>query len=62
MQSLSREIMNDYSMGALEALTWVRSLLDQHDKRRIKREILDALDKLHSGVALNFRQKIELMP
>jgi len=54
--------LNDYSMGALEALTWVRSLLDQYDKRRIKREIIDALDKLHSGVALNFRQKIELMP
>ena len=56
--------MNDYSMGALEALSWARIQLrkcdTQKDYEKTREEIGEMMIKLVSGAAVSFRDKVEL--
>jgi len=52
--------MNDYVRGALEALTWARTVLeDQGDPKRAIEEIEAALKDINAGVAVNFRERLK---
>lgn len=57
--------MNDYSMGALEALSWARAVLVRCDSREdfegARVEIEGMMIKLASGAYVNFRMKAELI-
>ena len=55
-------ILNDYGKGALEALVWFRSLMDElrknKDWEKLKREVDEAREELLSGIAVDFREKL----
>jgi len=53
--------MNDYSIGALEALSWVLALLTREDPTIARQEIQEAVDRVTGGIAINFRRKLELL-
>jgi len=53
--------MNDYSIGALEALSWVLALLTREDPAIAREEIQQAVDRITGGIAINFRRKLELL-
>ena len=57
--------MNDYSIGAMEALSWARGSL-KHCKtvkefKEARDEINRTLLKLAAGAAVNFKEKAELL-
>lgn len=58
--------MNDYSIGAMEALSWAKAKLKEcatiRDFRKAREEILETLDRLSSGAAVNFRDKVREIP
>jgi hypothetical protein len=53
--------MNDYVRGALEALTWARTVLEdqQGDPKSAIEEIEGALKDINAGVAVNFRERLK---
>ena len=53
--------MNDYSIGALEALSWVLALLTREDPIIARQEIQEAVDRITGGTAINFKRKLELL-
>jgi len=53
--------MNDYSIGALEALSWVLALLAREDPIIARQEIQEAVDRITGGIAINFKRKLELL-
>jgi len=57
--------MNDYSVGALEALSWARAVLRRcrtmRDFEEARREIEEMMIRLAAGAAVNFRRKAELI-
>jgi len=53
--------LNDYARGALEALAWVLSLLDElQDPRMIRRQVEGARDDILRGSSIDFREKIKI--
>lgn len=55
--------MNDYAMGALEALCWAVQILDEaKDAKQARRAIEDARDDLISGIATDFRDRLRTAP
>lgn len=56
--------MNDYGIGAMEALSWARAVLrkcrtlEQFEEAR--REVEEMIMRLSSGAAVDFRRKAEL--
>jgi len=53
--------MNDYSIGALEALSWVLAILTREDPAIARQEIQEAVDRITGGTAINFKRKLELL-
>ena len=57
--------MNDYSMGAMEALSWARARLKQcislGEFKVARDEVNETLLRLTSGVAVNFGDRLELL-
>ena len=53
--------MNDYSIGALEALSWVLALLTKENPITVREEVQEAVDRVTGGVAINFKRKLELL-
>ena len=57
--------MNDYGMGAMEALSWAQGILETcksiEDFEKARREINHTVKRLMEGAAINFRKKIELI-
>jgi len=52
--------MNDYVRGALEALTWARTVVeDQGDLKKAIEEIDEALKDINAGVAVDFRERLK---
>lgn len=57
--------MNDYSIGALEALSWAKSVLrkcrtlDEFEAAR--KEMEEMFMRLASGVAVDFKRRSELI-
>lgn len=53
--------MNDYSIGAMEALSWVRAILKKCEDLEAfytaRKEIDEMIMKLASGAAVSFKQK-----
>lgn len=58
--------MNDYSIGALEALSWAKQLLENCESEaqyeRAKVEIAEALLDVVSGGAVSFRDRLTMIP
>jgi hypothetical protein len=58
--------MNDYSIGALEALSWAKQLLENCENeaqyRRAKVEVDRALLDLVTGGAVHFRDRLTMIP
>lgn len=57
--------MRDYTAGAFEALSWIRMLIKGSNERcktcqRVLEEIEEAIDEMQTGVAVDFRRKIEV--
>lgn len=51
--------MNDYCMGALEALAWVISLIDEDKtQNEIKKELKDVIKDILGGSSVKFPLKI----
>ncbi len=50
--------MNEYSRGALEALSWAVAVLDKKGSRDGSGDIRRAFQRLASGVALDFAGKL----
>ena len=58
---MSGVTLNDYARGALEALAWVLSLLDElQDPRVIRRQVEGARDDILRGSSIDFREKIRI--
>ena len=54
--------MNNYSQGAFEALAWVYAISYKvKDLNSLALEVEAAMNKIHSGVALNFVEKLNLL-
>jgi len=55
--------LNDYGRGALEALAWVQSLMEEmrkdKDWEKLRRDVDDAKEDLLRGIAIDFRFRIE---
>ncbi|MBS7642765.1 MAG: hypothetical protein QW374_04985 [Candidatus Bathyarchaeia archaeon] len=52
--------MNDYTKGALEAITWaILVLKDSKDIREAIAELESARDSILRGIAVDFREKIK---
>jgi len=55
--------MNDYSIGAIEALSWVRAILKKCNEIEMfikaRKEIEDMLLRLASGAAVDFKRKTD---
>lgn len=55
--------MNDYGRGALEALAWVQSLMEEmrkdKDWEKLRRDVDDVKEDLLRGIAVDFRFRIE---
>jgi len=58
--------MNDYSIGAMEALSWAKQLLENCEEmsqyERAKREVDEALLDLVGGGAVHFRDRLTMIP
>lgn len=58
--------MNDYSIGAMEALSWVRATLKKCEDLEAfceaRKEIDEMIMKLASGAAVSFKQKTKFIP
>jgi len=53
--------MNDYSMGALEALSFVRKLLEQYPRKNVEKEIRETIQDILNGVSVNFKEKAKMI-
>lgn len=57
--------MNDYSIGAIEALSWARAIMkkcsSEADYARIREDVEEMIMRLASGTAVSFRDKAELI-
>ena len=54
--------MNDYSQGAFEALAWVYAISYRvKDLNSLALEVEAAMNRIRSGVALNFAEKLKLL-
>jgi len=49
--------MNDYSIGALEALGYVRKLLEQYPRRSVEKEIRETIQEIVNGASIDFKQR-----
>lgn len=49
--------MNDYSIGAMEALSYAKAVLDKYGARKGRKMIDETLSKIVSGTAVNFKEK-----
>jgi len=58
--------MNDYTIGAMEALSWVRAILkkcgDLESFCMARKEIDEMIMKLASGAAVSFHTKARFIP
>lgn len=52
-------ILNDYSLGALQALSWAKQTLKKHGYKQGLTMIEETIQKIVSGVAVDFSKKIE---
>jgi hypothetical protein len=57
--------MNDYSIGAIEALSWARAILRKcctlEEIRAVRAQVEEMIMRLASGSAVSFRDKAELI-
>jgi hypothetical protein len=57
--------LNDYSIGAIEALSWARAIMRkctcQDEYRRAGMQVEEMIMRLASGSAVSFRDKAELI-
>ena len=55
--------MNEYCRGALEALAWIQSLMEEMRKERdwekLRRNVDQVKEEILRGVAVDFRFRIE---
>jgi hypothetical protein len=49
--------LNDYARGALEALAWVMSILDEP---KVRCEIEGARDDILNGTSVDFRRRLRM--
>ena len=65
LRSQFGETLNDYSIGAIEALSWARAIMkkcrSEADYARARRDVEEMLMRLASGTAVSFRDKAELI-
>jgi len=58
--------MNDYSIGAMEALSWVRAILKKCESTesfcKARKEINEMIMRLASGAAFSFKTKTRFIP
>lgn len=58
--------MNDYSMGAMEALSWSYAILRKcrtvEDFQAAQREMGEMLMRLSTGAAVSFKTRVEFIP
>ena len=59
--------LNDYCKGALEALVWVRSLIKRLKSQsgtvdRVLEEVDRAVEDINEGIAVDFRERLNLGP
>ena len=58
--------MNDYSIGALEALSWAKQLLENCEEmgqyERAKTEVNEAMLDIVGGGAVSFRDRLTMIP
>lgn len=55
--------MNEYSMGALEALSWVVLVLQEaKGLEEAVSKVEDVANKVRGGVAVNFRDRVDRLP
>lgn len=50
--------MNDYAMGALEALIWARKMIERLKKKEALNQIRKAIEDLEEGIHIDFRQRL----
>ena len=57
--------MNDYSVGAIEALSWTRAIMRKcgsvEEIRIVRVQVDEMIMRLASGSAVSFRDKAELI-
>jgi len=57
--------LNDYSIGAMEALSWARSILHQcrceADYKKAKVEVDNMMMRLMLGAAVSFQEKTQMI-
>lgn len=57
--------MNDYSIGALEALSWARAVLSKcktlEEFEATRKEIEEMIMRLSSGAAVSFKKRTEFI-
>ena len=51
-------MMREYVRGALEALLWVKKLLENEELSYIKNQVENAIEDITSGVAIDFRERL----
>jgi len=59
--------LNDYCKGALEALVWVRSMVKRLKSQpetinRVLEEVDRAVEDINEGIAVDFRERLNLGP
>jgi len=55
--------MNEYSRGALEALSWAHKVLKRsRSLREAEAEIGEALGRMRAGCAIEFGERLRLLP
>ena len=57
--------MNDYSIGAIEALSWARAVMrksnTQEEIRVVRQQVDEMIMRLVNGSAVSFRDRAELI-
>lgn len=57
--------MNDYSIGALESLSWARAVLSKcktlEEFKATRKEIEEMIMRLTSGAAVDFKRRAEFI-
>jgi len=50
--------MREYVRGSLEALLWVKSMLESENLEAVKREVENAINDIMAGIAIDFRERL----
>jgi len=52
--------MNDYAVGAVEVLSWVKHLLKEKEAEEALKEVEDVIETILKAAAIDFRRRIEV--